>query len=102
MEMPMACGCDEGIAGLVIADGAGRYFAIAWDDLQSHRVPAAWAAAVAALVRGEEPAGVGEDVCGHAAALAPGAGHALLVEVAGELRRTRPAAQRLEAWALLR
>jgi hypothetical protein len=92
----------EGIvAGLIVAIGDDQYIAIAWDDLQPYRVPAAWVAALAALVHGEEPAG-GEEARGHAGAVAPTATHALLIEAAGEMRAHRPAAHRLEAWVLLR
>ena len=93
---------DEGIAGLIVAGGAGRYFAIAWADLQPYRVPGAWVAAVAALVRGEEPAGGATDVRGHVGTIALTGAHALLSEATGDVQRSRLAAQRLEAWALLR
>ena len=93
---------DAATAGLIVAGDAGQYFAIAWADLQPYRVPTAWVAAVAALVRGEEPAGDGADVRGHAGTAALTAAHALLVEAIGEMRMARLAAQRLEAWVLLR
>lgn len=101
MKTPTDSDCDEIVAGLIVAIGDDQYVAIAWDDLQPYLVPAAWVASVAALVRGEEPAG-GEDVRGYAAAVALTATHALLIEATGEMRGHRPAAHRLEAWVLLR
>jgi hypothetical protein len=102
MEAPTAPEGDDSVVGLVIADDAGGFFAIAWDDLQHYRVPAAWATAVAALVRGEEPAASGEDVWGCAGAVALTGAHTLLIRTVTETRRARLAAQRLEAWALVR
>jgi hypothetical protein len=101
METPMVRERDNGVVGLVIADDTGGFFAIGWDDLRPYRVPAAVAAAVAALVRGEEPAGRRKDVAGAGGTIAPAGMPALLIEAA-ELGDRRLAAQRLEAWALLR
>jgi hypothetical protein len=101
MEIPTGREHDDIVAGLIVAIGDDQYVAIAWDDLTSYLIPAAWAPAVAALVRGEEPAG-GGDVQAYAGALVQSTTHALLLEAAGEITRHRFAAQRLEAWVLLR
>jgi hypothetical protein len=102
MEAATRDGCGGEIAGLIVADGSGQYYAIAWDDLKPHRVHGAWLAPVAALVHGAEPAAGETDVAGHAGDLSPSASKALLLEVAASTRSLRLAAQRLEAWVLLR
>lgn len=99
--MAMRDGVDDAVAGLIISDGQGQYFAIAWPDLQRHRVPAAWAAAVAVAVGGGEPVDPGEDVYAHEATAAVGDDRTLLVEATAP-GRFRLASRRLEAWLLLR
>jgi hypothetical protein len=84
------------VAGLIVADGEGRYFALAWDELRRFRVPAAWMATVDALVRGTEPVVPDGDLWDGADELA------VLFETVAEADGFRFATHRLQAWALLR
>jgi hypothetical protein len=102
MEEDTRDGGGDALAGLVVGDGHGRYFAIAWADVRRYRVPAAWVASVEALVRGAEPIDPADDLRGHAGTCTLSTEHALLVEAIAESGGLRLAAQRLEAWALLR
>lgn len=95
-------GRGEAVAGLIVGDGIGGYFAIAWAELEPYRVPAPWVAPVAALVHGAELAGREDDLRGHGDARPLSAEHALLLEALSAGGRLRLAAQRLEVWALLR
>ncbi len=101
METAATGGRHEAVAGLIVGDGDGQYYAIGWEDLRRYRVPMAWVAAVAAMVHGAELAAGGSDMRGHAAGTLS-AEHALIIEAVGGVGRLRLAAQRLEAWALLR
>jgi hypothetical protein len=102
MEIDASDEVGAAVAGLIVADGAGRYFAIAWDDLRRFRVPAAWMATVDALVRGAEPVVPADDLGGYADVLALPGALGLLNETVAEADGFRFATQRLEAWALLR
>jgi hypothetical protein len=102
MEEDTSDGGGDAIAGLIVGDGNGRYFAIAWDEVRRYRVPAAWVASVEALVRGAEPICSANDLRGHADARTQFTDHALLIEAIAEPGGLRLAAQRLEAWVLLR
>lgn len=86
----------------MVHDGGGQYYAITWDDLRRHRVPAACVAALVAVVHGAEPANDGDGLRGYADVHIPSAEHTLLSEAISVGRRFRLAAQRLDAWALLR
>ena len=91
------------MAGLIIEDDEGRYFAIGWEELRRYRVPAASVAAIQALIHGEEPASLAEaDTAGYGDET--DASNALVVAVMGEATATggRLASRRLGAWVLLR
>lgn len=91
---------DETVAGVIVTDGKGHFFAIGWSDLQRHRVPAGWVPAVAAAVAGGEPVDVA-DVHGCESAVAPVDACPMLIETVTP-GRMRLASQRLAAWLLFR
>lgn len=101
MERPTDGSQTHTVAGLIVGDGDGRYYAFGWADLEAHRVPATWVAAVAAVVHGAEPTADGDGVLGHAATSLRSAERALISEAIGDPGRLRLTAQRVEAWALL-
>jgi hypothetical protein len=94
----------EASVGLIVADDRGRYFALAWADLERFRVPEALAAALAAIAEGGEPGANEEDMSGFGnTALASGPGGFLEEALRGwGSRRARVAVRRLPAWELLR
>ena len=102
MKTERDAGDEQAVAGLVVSDGTGQYFAIAWAELQRHRVPAACVAALAAVVHGAEPPSHVDELQGYADARALFAEHALLSDAINPAGRFRLAVQWLEAWALLR
>lgn len=102
MEAAPSGGPGDAVAGLVVADGSGRYFAIAWAELARYHVPTDWLATVAAVVHGAEPMERGQGLRGHADARTLSAEHVLLLETLSGRGSLRPAVQRLEAWAVLR
>jgi hypothetical protein len=92
------------IAGVIVEDGEGHFFAIAWDELRRFRVPEAYVAAVSALVHGAEPVSIESDLRGFGGD-EPAAGELRLLEesvAAATLRQGRLAARRSAAWVLLR
>lgn len=92
------------LAGLIVADHEGGYFALGWEDLLRFRVPVSLHAALDALVRGAEPVAGEPDVRGYAGGAPAGDVSRLLTEAlaSGAPGRGRLAARRLSAWALLR
>ena len=102
MEMDSSDEIGWAAAGVIVDDGDGHYFAIAWDDLRRFQVPPPWVAAVEALVRGAEPVERDDDLQVSADTLALSGDYALLIEALSAMKGPRLAAQRLEAWALLR
>jgi hypothetical protein len=92
------------VAGLIVDDGDGHYFAIAWDELPRFRVPESHLTVVEALVHGAEAIAADLDVRGYADGEPMRGANALLEEaMTGPARgRGRLAARRLRAWALLR
>ena len=101
METERDAGEKHAVAGMVVHDGTGQYFAIAWEELRCHRVPGACVAALVAVVHGAEPANHGDELQGYADARTLAAEHALLSDAISPAGRFRLAVQRLEAWALL-
>jgi hypothetical protein len=98
--------CEAGgvtVAGLIVDDGTGQYFAIAWDELLRFRVPARYLAGLEAVVTGAEPV-AGGDVSGFGGDRPAGQANTLIAELAAAAPsdRERFAARRLRVWALLR
>lgn len=93
--------CDHGaqhVSGLIVDDGDGHYFAIAWSELESFLVPAWCQPAVETLVQGAEPAGDPDSVRGYAGIENPLVAAIVAQAAAGG---ERPAVRRVGAWALL-
>lgn len=110
--MAMSDDVKAAVAGLIVSDGQGHYFAIAWPDLQRHRVPAGWEAALAVAVSGAEPVTPVLELHGYDTVTSPSPSpvpmptpvpdeQALLLE-ATTPGRFRLASRRLEAWLLIR
>ncbi|MGD9892355.1 MAG: hypothetical protein AB7R89_14545 [Dehalococcoidia bacterium] len=97
--------CDEiGTAniGVIVVDGEGHYYAITWDELRRFQIPPMWVAAVEALVHGAEPSERDVDLDDSADVRALSGDMAVLIDVLTAMKGSRPATQRLGAWALLR
>jgi hypothetical protein len=93
-------GPDGAVAGLVLTDGGGRYYAIAADDLGRYRVPPIWVSALTAVVHGAERAGDEDGVDGQVMADLTPAQTAFLHEAIGAAGGFRLAVRRLEVWTV--
>lgn len=95
---------NDAVAGLIVEDGNGHYFAIAWEALLRFRVPNPYVGAVQALLLGAEPPAGEPEVRGHGGAEPAGGVDPLLAEVVAGTAPggRRLAARRLSTWALLR
>lgn len=93
---------EETVAWLIADDGAGRFFAIAWQELLRFRVPGLYLASIEALVTGAEPVSEA-DVSGYSGSGAGGDLDPRLTDLVMAVAsgRGRPAARRLRVWALL-